>query len=96
MSYNLTNLAKGVRKVACSLATMASHKVAEVTQAPIAGPLAPIMIGLGQSKNWSNTARLLLDNHHEIQKFQTWIKLVQIPGENHIVELLWMHGLYSC
>ena len=50
--FTTGNLAKGVRKVACSLATMASHKVAEVTQAPIAGPLAPIIIGFGQSKNW--------------------------------------------
>ena len=59
-----TDLAKGVRKVACSLATIASHRVAEVTQAPIAGPLAPIIIGLGQSKNWSNTAWLLLEHGH--------------------------------
>ena len=62
--FTIGNLAKGVRKVACSLATMASHKVAEVTQAPIAGPLAPIIIGFGQSKNWSNTARLLFHKEH--------------------------------
>ena len=96
MSFITTNLAKGVRKVACSLATIASHKVAEVTQAPIAGPLAPIMIGFGQSKNWSNTARLLLDNDHEIQKFPTWIEVAHRPGVDHIVQLLWMHGLYCC
>ena len=96
LSFNTTNLAKGVRKVACSLATIASHKVAEVTQAPIAGPLAPIMIGLGQSKNWSNTAWLLLDNDHKIPNFQTWIKVIHRPGEDHIVQLLWMHGLYGC
>ena len=43
------NLAKGVEKVAFSLAMMASVKVAEVTQAPMAGPLAAIIKGLGNS-----------------------------------------------
>ena len=72
------NLAKGVRKVACSLATIASHKVAEVTQAPMAGPLAPIMIGLGQSRNWSNTARLLLDHCHSSFRQISHTDLVKI------------------
>ena len=43
-----------------SLATMASHREAEVTQAPIAGPLAATMIGLGKSRKASNTAWLLI------------------------------------
>ena len=43
-----------------SLATMASHSEAEVTQAPIAGPLAAIMMGLGKSRKASNTAWLLV------------------------------------
>ncbi|TRY72540.1 hypothetical protein TCAL_16227 [Tigriopus californicus] len=42
--------AKGVEKVAFSEATMASDSEAVVTDAPMAGPLAAMMIGLGKSK----------------------------------------------
>jgi hypothetical protein len=45
------HLAKGVRKVALSLATIASHREAEVTHAPMAGPFAAMMIGFGKSRN---------------------------------------------
>lgn len=43
-----------------SLATMASHREAEVTQAPIAGPFAATMMGLGKSRKASKTAWLLV------------------------------------
>jgi len=46
--------------VARSEATIASHREAEVTQAPIAGPLAAMMTGLGKSRNWSKTAWLFV------------------------------------
>lgn len=53
------NRANGVENVAFSEATMASDKEAVVTEAPMAGPLAAMMMGLGKSRNVSNT-RLLL------------------------------------
>ena len=54
----MKSLAKGSRNVALSLAMMASQVEAEVTQAPMAGPLAATMIGLGKSRYASNTAWL--------------------------------------
>jgi hypothetical protein len=54
------NFAKGVEKVAFSLAIMASHNVADVTQAPIAGPLAATIKGFGKSIKASKMAALFL------------------------------------
>mmetsp|Transcript_48169 Transcript_48169/g.110672 ORF Transcript_48169/g.110672 Transcript_48169/m.110672 type:complete len:212 (+) Transcript_48169:332-967(+) len=47
---------KGVWKVAFSEATTPSPSVAEVTAAPIAGPLTPTKSGLGKSRNIANRA----------------------------------------
>lgn len=59
-SGTIPSLAKGVENVAFSLAMMASQRVAEVTHAPIAGPLAATINGLGKSKKASNMAALFL------------------------------------
>ena len=59
MDGPLPNLAKGVVNVAFSLAIIASHKVAEVTQAPIAGPLAATITGFGKSIKALKMAALL-------------------------------------
>lgn len=45
--------AKGTLKVAFSDATMASQSVADVTQAPMAGPLAAIKIGWNSYFDWT-------------------------------------------
>ena len=44
-SGGIPRAAKGTLKVAFSDATIASHRVADVTLAPMAGPLAAIKIG---------------------------------------------------
>jgi hypothetical protein len=54
-SGGIPSRAKGVEKVAVSEAMIPSQRVAEVTLAPIAGPLAAISIGLEKSKKVSNT-----------------------------------------
>lgn len=58
-SGGIDRAAKGTLNVDFSEAMMASHSVAEVTQAPIAGPFAATMMGLGKSRKASNSAWLL-------------------------------------
>ena len=55
-----SGLSLEVRVLTFSLATIASQREAEVTQAPMAGPLAAMMMGLGKSRKASNTAWLLV------------------------------------
>ena len=53
------SLEKGVRNVALSLAMIPSHSAAEVTVAPMAGPLAATRIGLGKSRKRLKSFSLL-------------------------------------
>ena len=54
----MPRVANGVEKVARSDAMMASQRVAEVTHAPMAGPLAAMRIGLGKRMKVSKSAWL--------------------------------------
>ena len=55
----MESAAKGTLNVDFPEATMASQSVAEVTQAPMAGPLAATMMGFGKSRKASKSAWLL-------------------------------------
>jgi hypothetical protein len=59
-SETILRAPNGVENVALSEARMASQSVADVTTAPMAGPLTAAMMGLGKSMNVSKTAAFSL------------------------------------